>query len=153
MLKNCIASFMNEVLAKCLKEHHENEALYFFVAVKLKTLDTTEKKISDFHLYFLLELADHLGFFPNNNYSEKNCLFDLQEGVFTESVPIHPYYADSETSFFLNQLIRSAEEKKDLELTGAVRAMLLSTLLLFYKLHVPGFGEMRSLPVLKELLA
>lgn len=153
IIKNCLASFVNEVLVKCLLEHHGNEALYFFVAVKLKSLDTTEKKISDFHLYFLLELAEHLGFYPNNNYSQKNCLFDLQEGIFTDKVPQHMYYIDSETSFHLNQLVLSAGEKKNLELTAAIRSELLNTLLLFYKLHVPGFGEMRSLPVLKELLS
>jgi len=153
MTKSCLASFVNEILVKCLKEHQPNEELYFFAAVKLKSLDTTEKNISNFHLFFLLELADHMGFYPNNNYTETNCLFDLQEGVFTDKVPPHSYYADSEASFQLSELIKAAEEKREFACNGQTRAELLKLLLLFYKLHVPAFGEVRSLPVLKELLA
>ncbi len=153
LARNCLASFINEVLIKCLKEHQPGEELYFFVAIKLKSLDTTEKSVSNFHLFFLLELADHMGFYPNNNYTDKNCLFDLEGGVFTDKVPMHMYYADSETSFHLSQLIKSAEEKKEFTCTGQIRSELLNLLLLFYKLHVPGFGEVKSLPVLKELLA
>ena len=153
MAKNCLAQFINEILVKCLKEHQANEDLYFFIAVKLKSLDTTEKNISNFHLIFLLELADHMGFYPNNNYTDTNCLFDLQEGVFTDKVPPHAYYSDSEASFHLSQLIKALEEKKEFACSAQTRAELLKLLLLFYKLHVPAFGELKSLPVLKELLA
>ncbi len=153
MTRNCLAAFMNEILVKCLKEHQPNEELYFFAAIKLKTLDTTDKAVTNFHLHFLLDLSRHLGFYPNNNYSAKNCLFDLQEGVFCEKVPDHSYYADSETSHHLQELIDANESKKEFTCKGAVRAELLNTLLLFYKLHVPGFGEIKSLPVLREILA
>ncbi|HWY38948.1 MAG TPA: DNA repair protein RecO, partial [Bacteroidia bacterium] len=100
--KNCLAVFLNEVLIKSLKEQHSNGELYFFISEKLKELDAEEDNVSDFHLHFLIDLSRHLGFYPNNNYSEKLCLFDLQEGIFTSSVPLHPYYADSEISFHLN---------------------------------------------------
>lgn len=152
-VKNCIAAFLNEVLLKCLKEQQPNEELYFLAAVKLKSLDTTQKNISNFHLHFLLELARLMGFYPNNNYSAKNCLFDLQEGVFTDTAPMHLYYTDSDISFHLQELIEANEGRKEFNCKAEVRADLLKTLLLFFKLHVPGFGEVRSLSVLKELLA
>ena len=89
--KNCIAVFLNEVLIKSIKEQHENTELYVFISEKLKELDESEKNSSNFHLHFLIELAKYLGFYPNNNYSDKLCLFDLQEGIFTNTVPLHPY--------------------------------------------------------------
>jgi len=153
LTRNCLAAFVNEILIKCLKEHEANEELYFFAAVKLKSLDTTEKNLAHFHLHFLLGLARHMGFYPHNNYSEKNGLFDLHEGVFCEKVPEHSYFTDSEVSVHLHELIKADEEKKEFTCTPAVRSELLNALLLFYKLHVPAFGEIRSLPVLKELLA
>lgn len=153
LIKNCLAAFMNEVLVKCLKEQQPNEELYFFTAVKLKSLDTAEKSSANFHLQFLLGLAGHMGFFPNNNYSEKNCLFDLQEGVFVDRPPDHLFYTDSETSFHLQELVEASQGRREFACTGPVRAELLQALLLFFKLHVPGFGEVRSLPVLRELLA
>lgn len=151
--KNCIAVFLNEVLIKSLKEQYHNEEMYFFVSENLKLLDKAEKNIPNFHLYFLLELAKHLGFYPNNNYSDKLCLFDLQEGVFTDHVPIHPYYLDSETSFQLNKLIAANFNETDVSYTGQTRADLLQALILFFRLHIPNFGEIKSIQVLKEVLA
>ncbi|HXB39499.1 MAG TPA: DNA repair protein RecO [Bacteroidia bacterium] len=152
VIKNCFATFINEVLIKCLKEHNANEEMYFFISEKLKELDTAGKSPANFHLFFLLELSKHLGFYPNNNFTNTNNLFDLQEGIFTEKVPQHLYYADSETSFHMQQLIEADEQKKDFSCNGQIRSELVKTLLLFYRLHIPGFGEMKSLPVLRELL-
>ena len=151
--KNCIAVFLNEVLIKCIKEQHKNQELYFFISESLKELDLDEKNSTNFHLHFLIELTKHLGFYPNNNYTEKLCLFDLQEGVFISSVPIHPYYIDSETSFEFNKLIAANHKNEDISYNGKTRSELLKTLLLFYKLHVPNFGEVKSIQVLKEVLA
>lgn len=153
LIKNCLASFFNEVLIKCLREHQPNEELYFFIQVKLKSLDKSTKNLPNYHLHFLLELAHYLGFYPHDNYSAQNCLFDLQEGVFVSAPPPHLFYADSETSFQLSELIKMTSKKTDFNCDAGTRAELLKLLLLFYKLHVPGFGEVRSLPVLKELLA
>jgi len=151
--KNCISVFLNEVLIKSLKEQHENAELYFFVSEKLKELDTSAKNISNFHLHFLIGLAKHLGFYPNNNYTQKLCLFDLQEGIFSADVPLHPYYCDSEISFQFNKLITANFNEVDIPFSAQTRSELLKTLLLFYRLHVPNFGEMKSLQVLKEVLA
>ena len=150
--KNCVATFINEVLIKGLKEQHENRDLYFFVSAKLKELDSEGKNSPDFHLHFLIELAGHLGFYPNNNYSEKNCLFDLQEGIFTNAVPDHPYYIDSETSFEFNKLISANLNAETALYKSGIRSELLKTLLLFYRLHIPNFGEVKSVQVLKEVL-
>ena len=151
--KNCISVFLNEVLIKSIKEQHENTELYLFISQKLKELDESEKSITNFHLHFLIELAKHLGFYPNNNYTEKNCLFDLQEGIFTNTVPLHPYYIDSETSFEFNKLISANYNETDVSYSGQTRGELLKALLLFYRLHLPNFGEMKSIQVLREVLA
>jgi len=151
--KNCIAVFLNEVLIKSLKEQHENAELFFFLSQKLKELDESEKNIANFHLHFLIELTRHAGFYPNNNYTEKLCLFDLQEGVFAENVPLHPYYIDSEISFQFNKLITANFNEVDILYNAQTRSELLQTLLLFYRLHVPNFGEVKSIQVLKEVLA
>jgi DNA repair protein RecO (recombination protein O) len=150
--KNCIATFLNELLVKSLKEQHGNDEIFSFLCNSLKELDTEENPIN-FHLFFMLELSKYLGFYPHDNYSEKNCLFDLQEGVFISEAPVHPHFSDSETSGWLHQLLRAAEKKEDITLSNAERNELLLALLLFYRLHVPSFGEVRSLPVLKEILA
>ena len=149
-IKNTIAIFLNEVLLKALKEQHENEELFRFVTESLIVFDNQNYEGNNFHLNFMVELSKHLGFYPNNNYSQQNCLFDIQDGIFTSQIPPHIYYADSELSFHLSKLLN---DKSDFICNAKTRADLLNLLLLLYKLHVPNFGEIKSIQVLKEILA
>ncbi|HTA61482.1 MAG TPA: DNA repair protein RecO C-terminal domain-containing protein [Bacteroidia bacterium] len=149
-IKNTIGIFLNEVLLKALKEQPENHELYQFVSESLIVFDNQNYEASNFHLHFLVELSKHLGFYPNNNYSEKNCLFDIQDGIFTAHIPTHLHYADSELSFHLSKLLN---DKSNFTCNAKTRADLLNLLLMLYKLHVPNFGEIKSIQILKEILA
>ena len=149
-IKNTIAIFLNEVLLKALKEQHENEELYRFVAESLIIFDNQNYEANNFHLHFMVELSKHLGFYPNNNYSQQNCIFDIQDGIFTTYIPQHLYYADSELSFYLSKLLN---DKSDFICNSKIRAELLNLLLMLYRLHVPNFGEIKSIQILKEILA
>lgn len=149
-VKNTIAIFLNEVLLKALKEQHQNEELYRFVTESLIIFDNQDYETTNFHLHFMVELSKHLGFFPNNNYNKQNCLFDLQDGIFVADVPVHLYYADSELSFQLSELL---SHKSNFTCNAKTRADLLQMLIMFYRLHLPNFGEIKSIQVLKEILA
>ena len=149
-VKNTIAIFLNEVLLKALKEQHENKELYQFVTESLIVFDNQDYESVNFHLHFMLELSKHLGFYPNNNYSAQNCLFDLQDGIFTNEVPTHLQYADSELSFQLSELLN---HKSNFSCNAKIRAGLLQILVMFYRLHLPNFGEIKSIQILKEVLA
>jgi len=149
-VKNTITIFLNEVLLKALKEQHENKELYQFIIESLRVFDSQDYEATNFHLHFMVELSKHLGFYPNNNYSKQNCLFDLQDGIFTSDVPIHLYYADSELSFYLSELL---SHKSSFNCNAKTRADLLQVLIMFYRLHLPNFGEIKSIQILKEILA
>jgi DNA repair protein RecO (recombination protein O) len=150
MAKNCIAVFLNEVLIKCLKEQAANKELFFFLCNKLSQLDVSAKNEANFHLVFLLELSSYLGFQPDAGYTPTRNLFDLQEGIFIDKVPEHPYYTDSETSLYLQKLFI---ERENYACSAKERSEVLNALLLLYRLHIPNFGELKSLPILKEVLA
>ncbi|MBS1647318.1 MAG: DNA repair protein RecO [Bacteroidetes bacterium] len=150
-VKNTLAVFLNEILIKSLREQPEHKELFFFITQQLLLLDSSHADTAHFHLHFLIEMAWHLGFYPHNNYNEKNTLFDVQEGIFTATLPAqHLHYADSNDAFYLNQLL---SKKTDFHCTSEVRSNLLNLLLLLYKLHLPNFGEVKSIQILKELLA
>lgn len=149
-VKNTIAIFLNEVLLKALKEQHENKELYQFIVESLRVFDSQDYEATNFHLHFMVELSKHLGFYPNNNYSTQNCLFDLQDGIFTPHVPAHLYYTDSELSYSLSELIT---HKSRFSCNAKTRAGLLQILITFYRLHLPNFGEIKSIQILKEVLA
>ena len=149
-IKCSIAIFLNEVLLKSLKEQSENEDLYFFIVKSLVIFDNKNYEAVNFHLYFMIELSKYLGFYPNNNYSEQNCLFDIQGGVFVSSIPDHVFYTDSELSFHFSGLLQL---KSSFHCTSLIRSALLELLLQLYRLHLPGFGELKSTTVLKTLLS
>jgi len=149
-IKNTIAIFLNELLLKALREQHDNIELYKFVAESLVVFDNQDYEASNFHLHFLVELSKYIGFYPNNNYSKINCLFDIQDGNFTSQTPHHLFYADSELSFHLSQLLNN---KSNFNCNAKIRSDLLTLLVTLYRLHIPGFGEIKSIQILKEILA
>lgn len=149
-VKSTIAIFLNEVLLKSLKEQHENKELYQFVSESLMVFDDQDYETANFHLHFMVELSKHLGFYPNNNYSKQNCLFDLQDGVFAKDAPAHAYYADSELSFYLSELL---SHKSSFSCNAKTRSDLIQILIKFYRLHLPNFGEIKSIQILREVLA
>jgi DNA repair protein RecO (recombination protein O) len=149
-LKNTVAIFLNEVLLKALREQPENSELYQFIVKSLIVFDDQHYEATNFHMHFLIELSKYLGFYPNNNYTQQNCLFDMQEGIFISQTPGHLYYADSELSFYLSELLNM---KSDFICNAKTRSELLHLIITLYRLHIPNFGEIKSIQVLKEILA
>lgn len=148
--KLAIAQFLNEVLCKCIKEHHANEALYEFVTGALKKLDEKES-CGDFHIWFLVELSSFLGFEPHNNYDSTNCYFDTREGKFTPMALGFPMGFDKEQSGLFRAVFD--EYLYDRKFAPSQRNALLECLLAYYRMQVEGFNELRSYRVLREMFA
>ena len=49
--------------------------------------------------------------------------------------------------------IMQPEELEDLPMNGEMRRRIMFALEAYYALHVPEFGAMRSLPILREVLS
>ncbi len=149
--KLTIAQFLNEILVKVLKEQSGNAHLFEFIETCLKFLNDTDKGFENLHLYFLIELTKYLGFEPQNNYNSSLKYFDCREGQFSSfslASPLGLNEADSRLfSEFLK--INCLREK----ISNSQRQNLLESLLAYYTLHVPGFSQVKSLGVLKEVMA
>jgi DNA repair protein RecO (recombination protein O) len=144
-----IAQFINEVLIKSLKEQQSNEKLYDFIEGCLNYLNDSEKDFVNLHLYFLRELSTFLGFEPHNNYDEHNRYFDSREGGFTPmALPFPLGLAENDSKVFSEFLTINPLKT---HITYQQRSLLLDIWLAYYNLHVPNFGELRSLEVLKEV--
>lgn len=130
--KSAIAMFINEVLNKSVKEQSHAGEIHEFIASSLIVLDQHQKP-ENFHLLFLLGLSKHLGFGPN----------------LTEEV-LGGHWMDEADEKVLKQLL-VANYKSVPSVTYDQRQTLLTCLLRFYTSHVDNFGEMKSLPVLREI--
>jgi DNA repair protein RecO (recombination protein O) len=152
--KSTISVFLNEVLYQSVKEEESNENLFHFISAAFQWLDHSRESISNFHLYFLIELSKHLGFYPQNNYTNEHPYFDLYEGAFVERAPMHANYLSPESSQLLSDLLMvDLRNIRYYNISKAERDDILQSLLLFYRLHVAGMHEIRSLAVLRETFA
>lgn len=146
-----IAQFLNEVLVRTLKEQAPNTHLFEFIETCFRFLNDSESGYGNLHLYFLAELTKYLGHEPQNNYSFDNPFFDCREGRFTSLSLAMPLGLDRESSLLFSQFLKINALKEPIS-TGQ-RDVLLEALLAYYRLHVPGFNEVRSLEVLREVVS
>ena len=156
VLKNAVALFMVELLQKCLKQPEPNPELFHFIEDSFLHLDASEGRIlANFPLFFILHLAGFFGFRIQDTYSEKNASLDLREGQFVSEPPQHAQTLEGALSYHTAELLRvqRPEELQELPLNQDTRRALLLAYQAFYALHVPDFGEMKTLPVLQTVLS
>ena len=143
-----IATFIREVLLESLKNEQADKTLFQFIFEKFVALD--EKKLDpDFHLFFLLELTRHLGFFPD--LQTKGVYFDLKNAVFTNQIPLNPYLNEQETILFRNFSGMIFATKNNTKLMQLDRKKLIDILLDFYRYHISQFNLPNSVKILHQM--
>ncbi len=151
--KNAIVLFISELLVKTIQEQEANKPLFAFVHQSMEWLDLRQGKLAGFPLYFMLELSKYLGFYPKTGNKTDWPVFDLLNGSFTSNLPLHTYYITQPVSQLLAQLcLCPLDETADLNHTNEQRRNLLSILIDYYRLHVPGFKGLKSLEVLRVVM-
>lgn len=156
VIKNAVAVFMVELLQKCIKQPEPNPELFYFIEDAFIHLDAAEGRVlANFSLFFILHLAGFLGFIIEDVYSERNSFLDLKEGRFVSENPQHPQVLEGPLSYVTAQLLRVRQpaELQEIALNQETRRTLLQAYRTFYALHVPDFGEMRTLNVLQTVLS
>ncbi|MFN8429155.1 MAG: DNA repair protein RecO [Spirosomataceae bacterium] len=139
IIKTTIGIFINEILSHSLKEHEANSALFSFLENTLQYLDHQSAYVENFHFVFLYKFCNFLGFGPENA-SEITAQL-LEQGVPVKSEEREVF--DRFDSFNFGDEIKISRQ---------LRAKVLEHFLFYYKMHLEGFGEMKSLNVLREVL-
>lgn len=154
--KNTVALYMIELLQKTIKQPESNADLYAFIEDAFLHLDKSSDAVTaNFPLFFALHLTFFFGFRLSDTYSDQNNLLDLREGNFVSDHPAHPYFLNPQLSYLTSQLlkVRQPYELEQLSMNTEIRRNLLQAYEHFYALHISGFGTMRSVPVLQEILS
>lgn len=150
-VKNAIALFIAELLYKSLPLQQEELALYDFLDHALQWLNETEVGVANFHLVLMCKLTRYLGFEPNAGAMGSNC-FDLLNGTFTSSQPLHTHYIKpGMLPSFVALLQCDFSSMHQLVLTRSQRNELLEIMIEYYKLHLTEFHSLQSKDVLHEL--
>jgi DNA repair protein RecO (recombination protein O) len=159
--KSSIALFMNELINKSIMEEEPNLELFDFLFNACIDLDSTLSNITLFPLLFSLRLTKFLGFMPQFDKSPGNEIFNMKDGIFQENPPDHKYYLRPPLTTLLKELIKPERPiSTQKSLTGdqkpetlKLRNELLEQILLYYKLHLPDFREIRSHKILHTILS
>jgi len=150
--KRAITVFLSEILYRSIKEEEPNSRLFGFICNSMQILDLKTQGINHFHVIFLIQLSKFLGFYPLNNYSDSEPIFDLLNGRFVFGAPGHGHYIHhDESKIFASLLNKGFEEIETIELTRELRQYYLEKIIEYYQLHIDNMGNVKSLQVLKEV--
>ena len=150
--KSAIALFLAEFLYRALKEEAENAPLFAYLVHSVLWLDACDTNFANFHLVFLMRLSRFLGLHPNvEGYAEGDC-FDLLNACFVAESPRHGMYVGPQEASHISLLMRMNYETMHLfAMSRRERNRCLEIINEYYRLHLPDFPELKSLPVLQEL--
>lgn len=150
--KNAVSLFLAEVLYRSLRESERDPVLFDYLFRSIQFLDTCEKGLANFHLVFLIKLTRYLGFSPNMEGQHPLWYFDLQNGVFVSSQPLHNAWLNPEQAKNFTRLMRiNFENMHAFKFERHQRVEILRQILNYYRIHLIEFQTIKSLAVLEEI--
>lgn len=150
--KNAEALFLSEVLYRVIREKESDPPLFHYLFDAVRHLETADAGIANFHLTFLFRLTVYLGIRPNRETYAEGRYFDLIEGIFTDEVPLHGRYLSPDDSRVMARLTRMTFANMSLfSFSHRERSAILGHIIDYYRHHLPGLPEFKSLEVLRAL--
>lgn len=150
--KLSIAMFTAEFLCSATRGDMVDRAMYSYIENSLLWLDECIGRFANFHLVFAMRLTRFLGFYPNTEHYSEGDWFDLRSGCFVSQAPPHPDSLVPMEARLIGLMLRMNFPTMHLyRMTRQERNRLLEIILLYYRIHVPGFRELKSVDVLREL--
>lgn len=150
--KLSIAMFTAEFLCSATRGDMADGAMYSYIEKSLLWLDECDGRFANFHLVFAMRLTRFLGFYPNTEHYSEGDWFDLRSGCFARQAPPHPDILAPAEARLIGLMLRMNFPTMHLyRMTRQERNRLLDIILLYYRIHVPGFRELKSVEVLREL--
>lgn len=152
--KTSIAIFISELLLHVFRRQETSPATFDYIYDAIIRLDGIDENFSGFHLQFMLQLTQHLGFSPTRNISDSNPYFSLREGTFQKDFDPALQCLDKEVSrYFYILSDPDMTHSSTLPISPSIRNKMISACLDYYKYHIAGFGELKSLAVLESIFS
>lgn len=152
--KTTIAFFMAEFMIYSLREEVENEKLFKYLCNSILWLDSCVDHFANFHLVFMMHLSWFLGFYPNLTGYKKGDCFDLQNSCYISMRPLdnRQLYLQPDEAYHIGMLMRMNYNNMHLfNMSRAQRNRCIEVLLLYYRIHLPEFPDLKSVAVLREV--
>jgi len=155
VVRNTIAQFMIELFQRSIKQPEANSELFYLLEGSLLQADKgSDTIVANLPLYFTLHLATESGFQIQGNYSKQTPVLDLKEGMFAEQAPSHPNYIAGTFAEITSKIqhINFYNDLESIQLNREMRRQLLDSFLQYISFHITDFRELKSLPILRQVL-
>jgi DNA repair protein RecO (recombination protein O) len=149
--KSSIAMFIGEFLYRILKEEDASSTLFEYIYRSICLLDALHDGVSNFHLYFMVQLSKYMGFSISSNVNGYD-YFDIKYCKFVFTQPLHPQFFDKDNTKLLSLLLDlPTNQLNTLKLTGEQRISFANRMLDFYSCRFDHTLIIKSLNVLHEV--
>ena len=153
MTKTAVSIYISELLTRSVSAQMADPNLYLFIENAVLNLNGAIESISGFPLAFTIGLTQFMGFDPHNNFSKTNIYFDMIGGNFCSLPPEHPNFLSPPLSENLSEVLTALNSGAvSIVTTSSMRNELLAKMLEYFRIHLPAFGEIKSIHVLSDVL-
>lgn len=150
--KSAVAMFMSELLGRSILESERNEPLFRFIAASVQLLDRLDRGVANFHICFLYHLGPFLGIQPDTATYREGYWFDMENGIFTPSHPLHSHVLAPREAAVLQLLSRMTfANLHRFKFNRTQRNEILDIALAYYQLHNSTIGAMKSPDILRQV--
>lgn len=145
------AIFLADFLEVSLRGQQPEPLMTTFILENIRLLDRLPHAAAlNFIIYFLVRLTSFLGIDPDP--ADPGTLFDLREGCFRLSAPLHNQYLDEVSTSVLRALLRiNRRNLARFKFSRSERRSILDKLLLYYTIHHRPVLSLPSLAVIAEM--
>ncbi|RTL54235.1 MAG: DNA repair protein RecO [Sphingobacteriales bacterium] len=156
--RHTVTLYIVELLQHSLQQPEAHVELFYLTQEALQLTDTgNDVLVANLPIYFTLQAAAILGFQIQGLYNVATPWLDLQEGFYVSTQPNHVYFMEKETAkataALLQIMPKQIETIGEVVLNQSTRRAILQALQLYLSLHIPGFGKLKSLDILQEILS
>lgn len=146
------ALFIAEVLERLLRQSESEPALFDFIIDAIGRLNDSAIASANFHLTFMVRLGLMLGIAPDVTDYRPGMLFDLLDGQFRLSAPLHGQYLSTADSAAAARLLRiNWQNMHAFRMSHTDRNRILDGIIRYYSLHLADLSSLKSLPILRTL--
>jgi DNA repair protein RecO (recombination protein O) len=153
VVRTAVAQFMIELFQHAIKQPEANPELFYLLEGSLIQADKASDTIAaNLPLYFILHLATELGFQLQGIYSEDTPSLDLKENAFVPAMQMDVVSGFTAEAISRIQHIQFYNDLENIKLNRFARREILEVLLQYISSHLTDQRELKSLPVLQEVL-
>lgn len=151
-LKITIALFITEILSLLLRETQQDNKLFLFLSNAIDILEKDSESIANYPIVFLYTLSVFLGIAPDPTSYHPQYYFDMVDGIFRPTPPLHRHFLSIADSMVMMTLSRiSFRNYHQFKFTRKERNEILDFIISYYDLHYTSLARLKSLDILRQL--